>query len=172
MARKFNYAPAASVIEKTIPKEVATPHRAPFPAIKPSAFVFPMKTRYGLELISALHRYEVLLSVVAKLEPEIEEAEAHKILMNARWSSLLQANEDTVMESSRLKDDPMHAEKLEAFIFRQPHPDWDSNVMHNFLIQRFKCEISTLKYEEAVHQIPKSEDLLEAEEKLESLLGG
>ena len=119
-----------------------------------------------------LHRYQVLHYVDAKQDPEIEEAEAQKLLLDEGWGALLQANTDTVIESSRLRDDPMHTEKLEAFIFRQPHPDWDPSIMHNFLIQRFKCEIASMKYEDAVHRIPKSKDLLEAEEKLEILLQG
>jgi hypothetical protein len=164
------------VVEPARPKEVLTANPAPKqPAIKPPAFVFPMKTQYGRELIRAqqeLRRYEVLHHIVAKVEPEIEEAEASKLLMQARWSSLVQGNMDTKIESMRLRDDEMQAEKIEAFIFRQPHPEWDSDTMHNFLIQRVKTEITSMKFDDLVHEIPKSEDLLEAEEKLEILLGG
>jgi hypothetical protein len=102
---------------------------------------------------------------------DVKEIQARLEMSNVNWISILKRNPDTNRKMDELVSGSYPGEKLDDYIFREPHPDWDKDFMLIVIRQRLVNDEAWIQYEEAILEHPKTKAYASAERVFQTIMG-
>lgn len=127
--------------------------------------------RAALRAKNDLQQEEQKHVVRARESEDAKEIIARLEMANANWIRILEGNSDTKQKMDELVSGSYPGEKLDDYVFRQPHPEWDKDFMLLVIRQRLANDEAWIQYEEAILGHPKTKAYSTAVRAFQMIIG-
>ena len=133
-----------------------------------------MTSDWGRAALAAKNNLQVeeQKHVVRARETEfVKEAQARLAVSDGDWIRILSRNPETAEKMDELVSGSYPGEKLDDYVFRETHPEWDKDFMILAIQQRLVNEEAWIQYEESILEHPKTTAYAAADRAFQTIMG-